>query len=167
MPVDRPAIIPTAISELKPGHFWAIPLRENSDKFACGIVMQLEGVGTPRRQPFLGALLDWVGDRPPTVDQIEKIDTVLIHAITNVGAITASQGRILGVRDLAKHPLELPETISHRAGGQVWIVKGHTRIRKATEAERSSLQTISTAGKYAFRAVAEDKFLRSGSHCGT
>src|SRR5690348_17216701 len=92
-------LIPKTTAPLRPGQFWSIPLSDG--RFGCGRVLRTEtGGSTGGRTRFIGAILDWVGDRPPTAEAIAG-SAVLAVGNAHVGLISFDGGAILGERPLA------------------------------------------------------------------
>jgi hypothetical protein len=55
--------IPKTTAHLRPGQFWSIPLSDG--RFGSGRVLRVDtDRATGGRTRFIGAILDWVGDRP-------------------------------------------------------------------------------------------------------
>ena len=61
--------VPKTNAKLLPGQFWSIPLSDG--RFGCGRVLTATPeAGYGARTWFTGAVLDWVGDAPPTAESI-------------------------------------------------------------------------------------------------
>src|SRR5262245_15501937 len=91
-------LIPKTTAHLRPGQFWSIPLSDG--RFGCGRVLRAEtGSATGGRTRFIGAVLDWVGDEPPTADSIAGAQ-VLAVGNAHVRVISFDGGAIVGERPL-------------------------------------------------------------------
>lgn len=101
-------LIPRTTAHLRPGQFWSIPMSDG--RFGCGRVLRVE-LDRPSRTRFIGAILDWVGDVPPSSDAIAG-SAVLTVGNAHVRLISFAGGAILGERPLASDQLEPPATVS-------------------------------------------------------
>lgn len=130
--------VPRSNAHLEPGEFWSIPLRDG--RFACGVVL-----GVPRgpdgelpvvnTRAFLGGLLAWTGDEPPTPEAIDRA-AVVAQGFVHVRTILETGGAILGrarepVRPLRWRSPGRPGS----AGGPGWVYEGIARLRPATAAD--------------------------------
>ena len=101
--------IPKTNAGLAPGQFWSIPLSDG--RFACGRVIAIDrGARYGSRTGFVGALLDWVGDREPTSESIAGA-TVVKFGNAHVRAIAESEGAILGERPLDADRIQPPDVV--------------------------------------------------------
>ncbi len=90
---------PKTTARLTPGDFWAIPLTDG--RFGCGrVVGLLPAGGRFARVTFIAALVDWVGDHPPTAEAIAEA-RVLKPGRAHVNSIHAAGSQILGWARLA------------------------------------------------------------------
>ena len=61
--------VPKSNAHLTPGQLWSIPLSDG--RFACGLVLAIDrGASYGAKTQFVGGLVDWVGDAPPTAEAI-------------------------------------------------------------------------------------------------
>ena len=146
---------PKSNAYLIPGQFWGVPLSDG--RFACGRVLDVP------REPddfipvssriFLAGLQRWVGDAPPTSEDIAGAD-LLAQGFAHIKAIRENGGSVLGIR-----PLELDSVVprrwrSHVAGGTVWVYEGANRLGPATASD-ASLPVITTWGFKVITVIAE------------
>src|SRR3954467_14200909 len=96
--------VPKSTTHLKAGHFWSIPLQNRG--FACGRVIQLRIQNDKRdSRVFLGGLMDWFGESPPTAEAIAGCG-VIAQGSLHVKAIRENAGQVLGFRDLSLEDIE-------------------------------------------------------------
>jgi hypothetical protein len=102
-------LIPKTTAHLRPGKFWSIPMADG--RFGCGRVLRVD-TGRPSggRTRFIAAILDWVGDSPPSSDAIAG-SPVLKVGNAHVRLVSFGGGAILGERPLAADGIELPTTV--------------------------------------------------------
>jgi hypothetical protein len=101
--------IPKTNTHLRAGQFWSIPMSDG--RFGCGRVLRADtGRPTGGRTRFIGAILDWVGDDPPSSDAIAG-SPVLAVGNTHVAAISFGGGAVLGERPLTADAIEPPESV--------------------------------------------------------
>ncbi len=163
MPVTRTyPFQPKSSRSLRPGHYWAIPLDDG--RYGCGVVVETDGVDVPGG--VMAALLEWSGDQPPTNDDIDHVNQVLHHGIMGIKAITDCGDLVRGQRDLVRYPIELPETVSHRGGGTVWVLRGTRRVREATKEEARDMPAQSTLGFRVLQVRANARLGGGGSGAG-
>ncbi|MCE2570054.1 Imm26 family immunity protein [Motilimonas eburnea] len=85
---------PKSTSYLKRGQFWSVPL-ENG-KYCCGVVVgKLSTLDKVDSRMFIAALLDWVGDTPPTIDLVAG-SRILEQSYAHIKTIQETGGEILG-----------------------------------------------------------------------
>jgi hypothetical protein len=119
-------LIPKTTTHLRPGQFWSIPLSDG--RFGCGRVLRVETGGTTGgRTRFIGAILDWVGDAPPTSDAIAG-SPVLVVGNAHVRLISFGGGAILGERPLSADALEPPATINTYWGDGYAVMRAERRF---------------------------------------
>jgi hypothetical protein len=119
-------LIPKTTTHLRPGQFWSIPLSDG--RFGCGRVLRSETGGTTGgRTRFIGAILDWVGDAPPTSDAIAG-SPVLVVGNAHVRLISFGGGAILGERPLSADALEPPATINTYWGDGYAVMRAERRF---------------------------------------
>lgn len=96
---------PKSSAKLTPGDFWPIPLVNG--QFGCGRVLQRPPAGLiGGRTQFLGGLMDWHGDAPPTAADLRGASTI-DQGIMHLRSIIDVGGAILGNRPL-EHDGEQP-----------------------------------------------------------
>jgi hypothetical protein len=88
--------VPKSNRHLRAGQFWAVPL--NDGRFTCGRVMAPKSSISPRVM-FMAGLMDWVGNQPPTEDNLAG-RRVLSQGSAHVKTITETGASILGCRPL-------------------------------------------------------------------
>jgi Immunity protein 26 len=153
---------PRSNAYLKPGQFWAIPL--SNGRFACGRVLaSARDTDDPillggSRMIFLAALMDWVGDAPPTQDELIGRN-VIAQGNAHVRTIRQTGGVVLGCRALHLDRITGLREVTHRGGGTVYLYEGATRLRAATREEAASLQVRGTWGFNVIRLLAEHHFV--------
>ena len=119
-------LIPKSNVQLRPGQFWSIPLSDG--RFGCGRVLRIDrdkAVGG--RSRFIGAILDWVGDTPPTAEAIAG-SAVLAVGNAHVRLISFSGGAILGERPLQADGIEPPERIDTWWGDGYGVYRAEKRF---------------------------------------
>lgn len=151
----RYPLVPKSTSPLRPGQFWAVPLRDG--RFACGRVLQLGGEENPvPTRAFFGALHSWVGETPPretTPLGADLVDFGLMH----IRAIVESGGCILGERPLAADRLEVPLLLSAHGGEGTSILRGAAKVRAANSDEWGRYPVLAYWGKDFIQALANEK----------
>ena len=121
--MTRYPFVPKSTAALAPGQFWAIPIRDG--RFGCGRVLAIDRDRSyGARVLFTGAILDWIGDAPPTADAIAG-RPVIGAGVANIRCISANRGEILGERPLELDPIEVPERPTTHWGTSypVWRVE--------------------------------------------
>ncbi len=102
-------LVPKTTAHLRPGQFWSIPMADG--RFGCGRVLRVDTGGrSGGRTRFIGAILDWVGDSPPSSEAIDG-SHVLAVGNAHVRLVSFGGGAILGVRPLAADGIEPPATV--------------------------------------------------------
>jgi len=125
--------VPKSTSKLKPGQFWAVPLRHG--KFACGRVLQVGFKGNPSKtRSFFGCLLDWIGTCPPSENAIAG-SLPFRFGVMHVKAITETGGEVLGERALEADGIEIPTLLSEMGGPATQILHGADPVRPARKEE--------------------------------
>jgi hypothetical protein len=116
---------------LRPGQFWAIPLSDG--RFAAGRVMSVPAFGPKDRTGVVVGLADWVGDKPPTADDLAG-KAVLVQAKSGYEAVTVTGGQVLGLRPLEHDGLVSmdPDDFSVGTTQNVW--GGRTIAKYAEQA---------------------------------
>ena len=89
---------PKSTAKLERGQFWAIPL--TNGKYCCGIVLHLlQTAGKKEQRTFHAGLVDWVGNIPPTTNDINGRE-ILETGATHIKTITEVGSEILGKSNL-------------------------------------------------------------------
>ena len=114
--------IPRSTAALRPGQFWSIPLRDG--RFGCGRVL---GVVPRGRTWFIGALLDWVGDAPPTAEAIAGAP-VLEVGNAHIRTIGFDGGAILGERPLDADGIVVPSVLDSYWGDGYAVARAEHRF---------------------------------------
>jgi hypothetical protein len=150
--------VPKSSLRLEAGDFWAIPLERGG--FACGRVIEHMPNGMRgARVGFLGALLDWRDETPPSTARIagaKALDQGIMHIL----AITTTGGTVLGNRPLSLDDLA-PWVFIY---GNV-IQRGFTPLRAWRRDDAQSLPSLSWWGYDVIQLLA-NKHLGHGSHRG-
>ena len=120
-PMSAYPLIPKTTAHLRPGQFWSIPLADG--RFGCGRVLRVDD----RRTWFVGAVLDWVGDTPPTADTIAGAP-VLSIGNAHVRLISHGGGAILDERSLEDDAIEVPATVEPYWGDDYAVVRAEQRF---------------------------------------
>jgi hypothetical protein len=121
--MTRYPFVPKSAAALVPGQFWSIPISDG--RFGCGRVLAIDrGRAYGARVLFTGAVLDWIGDEPPTSEAIAGRAAIGV-GVANVRAINANRGEILGERPIELDPIEIPERLTTHWGTSypVWRVE--------------------------------------------
>ena len=116
MPVTPPTypFVPKSNAQLVPGQFWSIPLPDG--RFGCGRVLRVDrDRAYGARVLFVGAVLDWVGESPPSAEAIAG-RPVLEVGIAHVRVISDGGGEILGDRPLEADAIDPPERVNSHWG---------------------------------------------------
>jgi hypothetical protein len=107
---------------------------------------------------FLASLMDWVGEAPPTQDDLAG-RSVLAQGDAHVKVIQRTGGVILGCRPLHMDGITGLREVTHRGGGTVYLYEGPTRLRPATRDEAASLPVHATWGLDVILIRAEHHFV--------
>jgi hypothetical protein len=106
--------VPKSNADLAPGQFWSIPLSDG--RFGCGRVLRVDrDRAYGARILFVGAVLDWVGETPPTSEAIAGAE-VLAVGTTHVRTIAHGGGTVLGIRPLAADGITVPSVLNTHWG---------------------------------------------------
>jgi hypothetical protein len=119
-------LIPRTNAQLSPGQFWSIPLSDG--RFGCGRVLRVDrdkAVGGRTR--FIGAILDWVDDAPPSSDSIAG-SPLLEVGNAHVRLISFAGGAILGERPLSVDGIEPPTSVDTYWGDGYAMVRAELRF---------------------------------------
>jgi hypothetical protein len=156
---------PKSTARLEPGQFWGVPL--SNGRFACGRVLAVAREPDPfipvSSRIFLAGLHRWVGDAPPTADEIAGAN-LLAQGFVHILAIRKHGGSLLGIRPLEADGIIPDRWLSHAGGGTVWVYEGATRLHPATAAD-ADLPIVSTWG-YSVISVIAEQFLVGGDEPG-
>jgi hypothetical protein len=146
---------PKSTANLKPGQYWAVPLP--SGKFACGRILQLNATEIPSKsRAFFGGLLEWLGNQPPTSEDIAGCPLIAFGNM-HIKAITTTGGVIIGERSLEEDHIELPLLLSAQGGPGTMILRGAEAIREAQRDEWGTLPVLGTWGHHFIIKLAEAK----------
>lgn len=136
---QRYPFVPKSSLRLTPGDYWSIPLQDGS--FACGRVIELSPPGIPgSKVSFLGGLLRWHGNTPPTTEAIAGCPT-LEQAQMHILSITTTGGMVLGNRPLVADGIVPFEFIYGNT-----IRRGFTAVRAWKRSDVGILPAFSTWG---------------------
>ncbi|KMM38484.1 Imm26 family immunity protein [Guptibacillus hwajinpoensis] len=144
--------VPKSNKFLLPGQFWAIPLE--SGRYACGRVMQVSREDT---RGFLAGLMDWIGDGPPTIDNIEGYK-IIDQGDAHIKTIqeTGMDGTILGFRSLELDNIEPGYFKSAEFFDEHCILmKGYEELRPIIKGEWERFPTFSTWGYLFIKELAD------------
>lgn len=145
---------PKSNRSMLPGQYWAIPL--SYGRFACGRVIQLPPPENKDTRGFLGALLDWSGDHPPTENDIAGCQPVVMgNAHIRVILEGAHDGMILGHRPLELDNIEPP---IYRSMTESALHKGYVKLREAPFEEVKNYPYMSSLGYMYLNGRAEKLF---------
>ena len=121
--MTRYPFVPKSTAALVPGQFWSIPISDG--RFGCGRVLAIDrNRSYGSRVLFTGAIVDWIGDEPPSAEAIAGRPVIGI-GVANIRCISANAGEILGERPLELDPIEIPASLSTHWGTSypVWRVE--------------------------------------------
>ena len=151
---------PVRVNQLRLGELWPIELGDG--QFACGVVLDPAPKNPHNGEPMPGhavlGLLDWVSLSSPTVADVAGVRELLHHAYGGASSINRYGAEVIGQRDLEQSPLVVEETLSHRAGGPVWVLSAGRKVRQANEGERQSMRILGGLGYSGFRPLAQRYF---------
>jgi hypothetical protein len=135
-------LIPKTTAGLRVGQFWSIPLSDG--RFGCGRVLRTEtGGSSGGRTRFIGAILDWVGDDPPTAEAIAG-SPVLAMGNAHVRLITFDGGTILGERPLDADGIEPPATVDTWWGDGFAVARAERRFIHGDPKPSSDFRQVSS-----------------------
>ena len=150
--------VPRSTVALKPGHFWAIPLRDGS--FGCGRVIQLmPRSGNGARVSFLAGVLDWHSEVTPNSELISGAEC-LSQGRAHLKVITETGGEILGFRSLEADSIEPWEFRGAEYHMNSHVYRGFEIIRPQQLSD-SFLPVLSTWGYRVPVIVLEKRFLNA------
>ncbi len=135
-------LIPKTTAQLIPGQFWSIPLSDG--RFGCGRVLRVEdGKSIGRRTRFIAAILDWVGDTPPSPESIDG-SPLLASGNAHVRLISYGGGAILGERPLELDRIETPATITNYWGDGYAVMRAELRFIAGDPVPTSDFRQVSS-----------------------
>ncbi|MCP1452243.1 immunity 26/phosphotriesterase HocA family protein [Priestia megaterium] len=149
--------VPRTNKYLIPGQFWPIPLSNGT--FACGRVLEVSSEYT---KGFIAGLMDWVGNEPPTNEELRG-SSIIKQGDGHIKMIqeTSINGMIFGYRDLELDDLEVAYFRSQEMfADNCMLQKGYTEIRPITKEEHQKYSTFSTWGYGVIKFSAEDTFVK-------
>ncbi len=107
-----------------------------------------------------GGLLDWVGDQPPTAQDVARRG-ILAWGDAHVGAIAeVTDRKVLGIAGLDDGDDPGYLRISHRGGGTVRLSRNGVLVRAATKEGARTLPLMSTWALLVLPELAEPVFVR-------
>jgi hypothetical protein len=135
-------LIPKTTAHLRPGQFWSIPMADG--RFGCGRVLRVD-TGRPSggRTRFIAAILDWVGDSPPSSDAIAG-SPVLKVGNAHVRLVSFGGGEILGERPLASDGIEPPATVDTYWGDGYGVARAEQRFIAGDPQPTSDFRQVSS-----------------------
>jgi hypothetical protein len=135
-------LIPKTTAHLRPGQFWSIPMADG--RFGCGRVLRTEtGRASGGRTRFIAAILDWVGDSPPSSDAIAG-SPVLKVGNAHVRLVSFGGGAILGERPLALDGIEPPATVDTYWGDGYAVARAEQRFIAGDPQPTSDFRQVSS-----------------------
>lgn len=134
-------LIPKTTAHLRPGQFWSIPMADG--RFGCGRVLRVD-LDRPRaRTLFVGAVLDWVGDAPPTAEAIAG-NPVLSVGKAHVRLIAFGGGAILGERPLELDAIQPSTQIDTYWGDGYAVMRAERRFIAGDPPPTSDFREVSS-----------------------
>ncbi|HEY4227366.1 MAG TPA: hypothetical protein VGM49_03435 [Candidatus Limnocylindrales bacterium] len=135
-------LIPKTTAHLRPGQLWSIPLADG--RFGCGRVLRVDrDKPTGGRTRFIAAILDWVGDAPPSPDAIAG-SAVLNVGNAHVRLISFGGGAIQGERPLSADGIEVPELVTTYWGDGYGVMRAERRFIAGDPAPTSDFREVSS-----------------------
>lgn len=135
-------LTPKTNAQLSPGQFWSIPLSDG--RFGCGRVLRIDrdkAIGG--RSRFIGAILDWVGDAPPSSGAIAG-SPVLAVGNAHVRLISFGGGAVLGERPLDADAIEPPASVDTYWGDGYGVMRAERRFVEGDPAPTSDFREVSS-----------------------
>lgn len=108
---------------------------------------------------FFGGLHQWLGNQPPTSEDIAG-SSLVAFGLMHIKAITTTGEGILGERPLEADLIELPLFLSAVKGPGTMLLRGAEAIRQATSDEWGTFPILSTWGYSFIVKLAEAKLER-------
>lgn len=113
-------------------------------RFGCGRVLLADtGRPTGGRTRFIAAILDWVGDSPPSSEAIAG-SAVLNVGIAHVRLVSFGGGAILGERPLAADGIEPPITVDTYWGDGYAVARAEGRFIAGDPPPTSDFRQVSS-----------------------
>ena len=135
-------LVPKTSAHLRPGQFWSIPMADG--RFGCGRVLRVDhDRPTGGRTRFIAAILDWVGDSPPSSESIAG-SPVLGVGNAHVRIIAFGGGAILGERPLAADGIEPPATVDSYWGDGFGVMRVERRFIAGDPQPTSDFREVSS-----------------------
>ena len=135
-------LVPKTTAHLRPGQFWSIPMADG--RFGCGRVLRVDlDRPTGGRTRFIAAILDWVGDSPPSSASIAG-SPVLSVGNAHVRIIAFGGGAILGERPLAADGIEPPATVDSYWGDGFGVMRVERRFIAGDPQPTSDFREVSS-----------------------
>ena len=125
-PAQTYPFVPKSTAKLIAGQFWGIPLRDG--RWASGRVVGTDShTGPGSRTMFVGGLMDWIGDSPPTNEMLAA-SRLLEVGNTHLRAITTNGGEILGYVPLSAADAAVAGKPARRYWGDRYIARAAERL---------------------------------------
>jgi hypothetical protein len=135
-------MIPKTTAHLRSGQFWSIPMADG--RFGCGRVLRVDTGGpTGGRTRFIAAILDWVGDSPPSSDAIAG-RPLLNVGNAHVRLISFGGGEILGERPLSADGIEVPTAVTTYWGDGYAVMRAERRFIAGDPPPTSDFREVSS-----------------------
>lgn len=145
---------------LRPGHFWDIPL--SNGRFGCGrVLFTAASPGVSERfqkgslRIFVGGVLHWCGDEPPSSDAIAGrplIDWGQLHVV----GLADAGSQIRGWRDLDLDGLGGLRAADASFGGNLY--EDGRFVEKLPRGYHEEIKTLTTWGRSVMKNLAESRF---------
>ena len=103
---------------------------------------------------LLVGLMNWIGDRPPSAEDLIGKLTVAQGQI-HLRSIWETGGEIMGFRSLTEDGIEPSLFLSESPGRSCMLQRGYQVLRHATAEEQRSLEVFSTWGYLIIQHKAE------------
>jgi hypothetical protein len=148
-------LVPKSTKNLRPGQFWAVPLRDG--RYGCGRVLQVGGteIPTPTRA-FFGGLHDWISSTLPTAASVLG-SQFTAFGVMHVRAITETSGAVLGERPLDADLIQLPLLLSAMGGHGTKVLLGASYLRDASAHDWGTLPVLGYWGTDFISSLAETR----------
>jgi hypothetical protein len=135
-------LIPKTTAHLRPGQFWSIPMADG--RYGCGRVLRVDTGGRAGgRTRFIGAVLDWIGDSPPSSETIAG-SPVLNVGNAHVRLVSFNGGAILGERPLAADGIEPPTRVDTYWGDGYGVARAERRFIAGDPEPTSDFRQVSS-----------------------